>query len=313
MTSGSVRHDTAVLLVAHGSDRSPAVAALVRRQAEQLAAWGIGDEVTAAYLRAEPRVEQVLDQLEATRVVVVPLLTSEGYYTQDVLPQALRANRRFEGVRLHVTPPIGRHRGLESLVARRVRRFLVSGAPDATLLVVGHGTVRHPNSRAATERFAAGVARRVGRPARTAFLDDTPRLEEVWPETPARPVIVVPFLLGGGAHASQDIMERLGVEAGVAAQWVQAAGRPVLVDWPVGTLDGVVDLVAEWAVKGLARLADRDAGARSRRGRVFLVGAGPGDPGLLTVRGRALLRRADVVVHDRLIDPRVLGQARSEA
>ena len=42
---------------------------------------------------------------------------------------------------------------------------------------------------------------------------------------------------------------------------------------------------------------------------VYLVGAGPGDPGLITVRGAALLRRAEVVVHDRLVDSRVLGLA----
>lgn len=45
------------------------------------------------------------------------------------------------------------------------------------------------------------------------------------------------------------------------------------------------------------------------RGRVILVGAGPGDPGLLTVRAVEALKTADVVVHDGLIDPRVLDIA----
>jgi uroporphyrin-III C-methyltransferase len=46
---------------------------------------------------------------------------------------------------------------------------------------------------------------------------------------------------------------------------------------------------------------------------VALVGAGPGDPGLLTVRGLALIRAADVIVHDRLVDGRLLDEARPEA
>src|SRR5207253_9134088 len=60
------------------------------------------------------------------------------------------------------------------------------------------------------------------------------------------------------------------------------------------------------------RQASAARAARSRVvrvGTVALVGAGPGDPGLMTVRGLELLRRAQVVVYDRLVDPRLLDEA----
>jgi uroporphyrinogen III methyltransferase/synthase len=48
-------------------------------------------------------------------------------------------------------------------------------------------------------------------------------------------------------------------------------------------------------------------------GIVYLVGAGPGDPGLLTVRAAELIARADVILHDRLIPAEALAGARPDA
>ncbi|TFE30687.1 uroporphyrinogen-III C-methyltransferase [Cohnella luojiensis] len=49
------------------------------------------------------------------------------------------------------------------------------------------------------------------------------------------------------------------------------------------------------------------------KGKVYLVGAGPGDPKLITVRGLEALKRSDVIVFDRLAGPQLLNHARPDA
>ncbi len=52
---------------------------------------------------------------------------------------------------------------------------------------------------------------------------------------------------------------------------------------------------------------------RKLDGKVYLVGAGPGDPGLITVKGRRCLEQAQVVVYDRLLDPSLLDSVSDDA
>lgn len=51
----------------------------------------------------------------------------------------------------------------------------------------------------------------------------------------------------------------------------------------------------------------------SKQGKVYLIGAGPGDPGLLTIKAMECLQKADAIVYDRLADPRILAYVREDA
>lgn len=311
----------ALVLAAHGSRRDPAANALVRRLAQAVRERRLFQEVAVAFHQGEPAFDRVLDELQSDAVTVVPLMTSAGHYADVVLPESLARNRRFAEVRLRQTPPVGSHPGMAPLVARRVSELLREHGltrSGTTLLLAGHGTRRHQASRDTTLRLAETLQRRgVAGQVLAGFLDDDPGLLEVLGTTRSGAVVVLPFLIGGGTHASEDIPRAIGLEPGTVPLVSRTDGRLVLVDHAVGTLPGIVDLVVDLARRHppppprLARRGGRPS--RITAGAVHLVGGGPGDPGLITARGLELLRRADVVVHDRLIGPELLQEARPGA
>jgi uroporphyrin-III C-methyltransferase/precorrin-2 dehydrogenase/sirohydrochlorin ferrochelatase len=88
-----------------------------------------------------------------------------------------------------------------------------------------------------------------------------------------------------------------------------------VVDGPIGAL--VLSGRADEAEAALENIADPAAYAGAQaggvEGRVTLVGAGPGDPDLLTVKALRALQDADIIFYDELVSPEVLDRARRDA
>ncbi|THD68458.1 MAG: uroporphyrinogen-III C-methyltransferase [Bradyrhizobium sp.] len=89
-----------------------------------------------------------------------------------------------------------------------------------------------------------------------------------------------------------------------------------LVDGPIGAL--VLAGRSDEAEKALRAISDPSAfagaqGSSQLEGQVTLVGAGPGDPDLLTIKALRALQDADVIFYDELVSPEILDRARRDA
>ena len=177
------------------------------------------------------------------------------------------------------------------------------------VLVVGHGSRRreaNDDVREATQR----IAERGRFPlVETAFLEiEHPNIGEAFArlvERGANEITVHPYFLSPGRHTRGDI----------PVEVREAASHHVDVNYritePLSAHPLVIEASVERLVETIAHDTDKNRSKAShynaQPGTVYLVGAGPGDPGLLTVKARDLLESCDVVIYDYLVNPEMLS------
>lgn len=83
--------------------------------------------------------------------------------------------------------------------------------------------------------------------------------------------------------------------------------------WADGGENAVAQALEELLQDHLALAGNHSVNTRAKTGQVQLIGAGPGDPDLLTLKARRVMHEADVIIHDRLVSKEVLELGRREA
>jgi uroporphyrin-III C-methyltransferase/precorrin-2 dehydrogenase/sirohydrochlorin ferrochelatase len=125
---------------------------------------------------------------------------------------------------------------------------------------------------------------------------------------------LLPARLGALARFMGERRRELRRALGALARrrfWERIASGPVASRVLAGDEPGAARAYARELLS--SQLPTPPATRGSGRGEVYLIGAGPGDPDLLTLRALQLLQQADVILYDRLVNPQVLERARRDA
>jgi uroporphyrin-III C-methyltransferase len=177
------------------------------------------------------------------------------------------------------------------------------------VLVVGHGS-RRPEANEDVREAARRIAERGGFAfVEAAFLEiEHPNIREGFSrlvQRGAREITVHPYFLSPGRHTRGDI----------PVEVEEAAGHHIGVSYRITEPLSAHRFVIEASVERIHQAIGFDTSQKrayagqytAERGMVYLVGAGAGDPGLLTVKARDLLVSCDAVIYDYLVNPEVLA------
>jgi len=181
------------------------------------------------------------------------------------------------------------------------------GDANIGILVVGHGSRRreaNDDVRQAADRIAEYGSFSI---VEAAFLEiERPGIKEGIDrlvQLGAGEIIVHPYFLSPGRHTRGDIP--LEVQESAKA-YPEISFR---ISEPLSAHPLVISASVERIRQTIYDLGPTEPRTRkAKKGTVYLVGAGPGDPELLTVKAHELLRSSDVVIYDYLVNPDILSQ-----
>src|SRR5271170_7824887 len=222
----------------------------------------------------------------------------------------------------HIHPEL-KARAAAGAINLTVREFVPQDLDGMRLVIVA-------TSRRAINRWIAKLSDSRGIPVNV--VDDREASRFIVPAIIDRDPVLVAVSTGGTSPVlARRLRERLETlvptKIGEFARWLQTLRRPArrhlrdtdarriffeqLIDGPAAARFVAGD--RQGARRIAHQLLATSSGAPSAPGEVTLVGAGPGDPELLTLKALRALQDADVILHDRLVPQAILDLARRDA
>jgi sirohydrochlorin cobaltochelatase len=248
--------DAVLVVLGHGTTQNDDSAAPVFQHAAELRRRNIFAAVREAFWKQEPQIKKVLPEISASRVFIVPLFISEGYFSDEVIPRELGFSEHSTPINreqalnpvkgrgphgalrpqqstIYYCLPVGSHDSMTQVLLARageiVEKFPFPRAPkpkDITLFIAGHGTEKNANSRKAIERQVELIrAMNLYAGVHVIFMEESPRIADCYKLARTKNLVVVPFFISDGLHTQEDIPVMLG-EAQRTVRQRLATGQP---------------------------------------------------------------------------------------
>ncbi|HIG30310.1 MAG TPA: hypothetical protein EYQ50_21915 [Verrucomicrobiales bacterium] len=215
--------DSILLLVGHGSTIDAQASEVVKECVRIFQESKRFLEVSEAYWIVEPRLSEVLANIDHAHIIVMPMLTCSGYFSEQRIPielglkkhpdEAFERSQVIGDRQITYCRPVGEHHGMARILQNQaekvIERYPFPAIPNpekTSLFIVAHGTKKDSNSRKTAEKLVISLKHQstFGQ-VQALFLDESPGVEEYIDMASYSNIVVVPFFIGGGPHTTTDI------------------------------------------------------------------------------------------------------------